>query len=104
MGLMGDWPQGPATSCVPPEVHQAGLFHMDPRGEQPRSVKGDSVVIPSPLAREVFWPFELILAPKAVTMLFLCFRLIGNEVYEGEITGKGRKSGEKRNKTTEDNG
>lgn len=38
----------------------------------------------------------------------LCFRLIGNQVYQGEITERDEKPGgqvkEKRNKTTEDNG
>ena len=45
---------------------------------------------------------------KLVTQLSLVYRLIGDKVYQGEITEKEKKNGdkveEKKNKTPEDNG
>lgn len=45
---------------------------------------------------------------KLLTQLSFTFRLIGDTVYQGEITEREKKNGDKvkeeRNKTTEDNG
>lgn len=52
--------------------------------------------------------FEFVLELQVGNSCLLCFRLIGDKVYQGEITGREKKNGdkvkEKRNKTSEDNG